>query len=151
MTAGGCGWRKIILTRSMGSEMSLRDRIIVLEDSHHTGHFDKRTVFWDGAQKLTSIEVGFGGVWALCAPRMLFIPDRDGDLVLTRQLRIIEDRQSLRRGASHGAVREKFQDYGQQIRRAAVYEGLQRTPPSRGVGGVVGRLASTVISRPARA
>ncbi len=62
-----------------GFEMSLRDRIIVLEDTQHTGHFDKRTVFWDGAQKLTSIEVGFGGVWALCAPRLLFIPDRDGD------------------------------------------------------------------------
>jgi len=53
----------------------------VFEDTKHTGHFDKRTVFWDGAQKLTSIEVGFGGVWALCAPKLLFIPDRNDDLV----------------------------------------------------------------------
>jgi len=64
-----------------GFEMRLRDRIVVLEDTHHTGHFDKRTVFWDGAQKLTSIEIGFGGVYALCAPQLIFIPDRDGDLV----------------------------------------------------------------------
>jgi putative membrane-bound dehydrogenase-like protein len=64
-----------------GFELRLRDRIVVFEDTKHNGHYDKRTVFWDGAQRLTSIEVGFGGVWALCAPRMLFIPDRDGDLV----------------------------------------------------------------------
>src|SRR4051812_38172379 len=64
-----------------GFEMRLRDRIVVLEDTQHTGHFDKRTVFWDAGQKLTSIEPGFGGVYVLCAPRLLFIPDRDGDLV----------------------------------------------------------------------
>jgi len=62
-------------------EPRLRDRIVVLEDTQHNGHFDKRTVFWDGGQKLTSVEPGFGGVYVLCAPRLLFIPDRDGDLV----------------------------------------------------------------------
>ena len=62
-------------------DLRLRDRIVVLEDTKHNGHFDKRTVFWDGAQRLTSIEAGFGGVWALCSPRLVFIPDRNGDLV----------------------------------------------------------------------
>ncbi len=57
--------------------MSLRDRIIILEDSDHDGRFDKQTVFWDQAQKLTSVVVGFGGVFALCPPNLLFIPDRD--------------------------------------------------------------------------
>ncbi|MFT4689168.1 MAG: putative membrane-bound dehydrogenase-like protein [Limisphaerales bacterium] len=56
-----------------------RDRIVILEDTNHDGQFDKRTVFWDKAWKLTSVEVGFGGVWALCAPNLLFIPDKDGD------------------------------------------------------------------------
>ncbi len=56
-----------------------RDRIIILEDANNDGRFDKRTVFWDKASKLTSIEIGFGGVWALCAPHLLFIPDKDGD------------------------------------------------------------------------
>lgn len=67
--------------KGVGWEMRLRDRVVVFEDTKHTGHFDKRTVFWDGAQKLTSVEVGFGGVWLLCAPKLLFIPDRNGDLV----------------------------------------------------------------------
>ena len=57
----------------------LRDRVIIFEDADNDGHFDKRTVFWDGAQRLMSIEVGSGGVWALCPPNLLFIADRNGD------------------------------------------------------------------------
>jgi putative membrane-bound dehydrogenase-like protein len=56
-----------------------RDRIVILEDTDGDGRHDKRTVFWDKADKLTSVEVGFGGVWALCAPKLLFIPDKNGD------------------------------------------------------------------------
>ena len=63
----------------VGFDRSLRDRIVVFEDTDGDGRFDKRTVFWDGAQILTSLEVGFGGVWALCPPNLFFIPDRDGD------------------------------------------------------------------------
>ena len=57
----------------------LRDRIICLEDSDHDGRADRRFVFWDQGRELTSVEVGFGGVWALCPPKLLFLPDRDGD------------------------------------------------------------------------
>ncbi len=56
-----------------------RDRIIVLEDSNGDGKADKRTVFASGINKLTSVEVGFGGVWALAAPHLLFFPDKDRD------------------------------------------------------------------------
>ncbi len=58
---------------------TLRDRIVILEDTDGDGRFDERTVFWDEGQKLTSVEVGFGGVWALCAPHLLFIPDANHD------------------------------------------------------------------------
>ncbi|MBI2480809.1 MAG: hypothetical protein HYV60_19935, partial [Planctomycetia bacterium] len=63
--------------RETNYETKLKDRIVILEDTDGDDRFDKRTVFWDQASKLTSIEVGFGGVWALCAPNLLFIPDRD--------------------------------------------------------------------------
>lgn len=56
-----------------------RDRIVVLEDTDGDGRHDKRTVFWDEAHKLTSVEVGFGGVWCICLPQVLFIPDRNRD------------------------------------------------------------------------
>jgi putative membrane-bound dehydrogenase-like protein len=61
------------------SDLSHHDRIVVLEDTDGDGHPERSTVFCDGLQRLTSVEVGFGGVWALCPPRLLFIPDRNGD------------------------------------------------------------------------
>jgi putative membrane-bound dehydrogenase-like protein len=64
---------------SIGYHPSLRDRILIFEDSDNDGRFDRRTVFWEGAERLTSIEVGLGGVWAICLPQLVFIPDRNAD------------------------------------------------------------------------
>lgn len=58
---------------------TLRDRVVILEDTDGDGRQDKRTVFWDQAKKATSVEVGFGGVWVLTLPHLLFIPDRNRD------------------------------------------------------------------------
>jgi putative membrane-bound dehydrogenase-like protein len=60
-------------------DLNLRDRIVIFEDPKGTGHFDKRKIFWDQGKRLTSIAVGFGGVFATCAPNLIFIPDRNGD------------------------------------------------------------------------
>src|SRR5262245_19733215 len=60
-------------------DLNLRDRILIFEDKHGDGHFDTRQVFTDELQKLTSIEVGHGGVWVMCPPQLLFIPDRNHD------------------------------------------------------------------------
>ncbi len=77
--------------RPLGFDRNLRDRILILEDTNGDGRFDQRTVFWDQARLLTSIEVGFGGVWALCPPHLLFIPDRDGDGVPDGEPEILLD------------------------------------------------------------
>jgi putative membrane-bound dehydrogenase-like protein len=58
-------------------DMKLRDRILIFEDEDNDGHFDTRTVFADDLPRLTSIERGFGGVYALCPPHLLFIPTQD--------------------------------------------------------------------------
>src|SRR5437763_791716 len=60
-------------------DLRLRDRVLILEDADGDGRFDRRTVFTDQVQRLASVELGFGGVWLLCPPRLLFLPDRDGD------------------------------------------------------------------------
>jgi putative membrane-bound dehydrogenase-like protein len=55
------------------------DRILIFEDTDGDGRFDKRTVFYDGLNYVTGIEVGFGGAWVMSPPYFYFIPDRDGD------------------------------------------------------------------------
>jgi putative membrane-bound dehydrogenase-like protein len=60
-------------------DFRLRDRVLIFEDVDGDGRFDRRTVFTDQVQRLASVELGFGGVWLLCPPRLLFIPRHDRD------------------------------------------------------------------------
>jgi putative membrane-bound dehydrogenase-like protein len=60
-------------------DRTLRDRVTILQDDDHDGVADKHTVFYDQATLLASVEVGMGGVWLLCAPQLLFVPDLDLD------------------------------------------------------------------------
>ena len=60
---------------------TLRDRLVVLADTDGDGKHDERTVFWDGGTRMTSVAVGLGGAWVIDLPNLLFIPDRDDDLV----------------------------------------------------------------------
>jgi putative membrane-bound dehydrogenase-like protein len=60
-------------------DLRLRDRVLILEDSNADGRMDTRKVFTDQVQRLGSVELGFGGVWLMCPPQLLFVPDRDGD------------------------------------------------------------------------
>jgi putative membrane-bound dehydrogenase-like protein len=65
--------------RAKRFDLNLRDRILIFEDKDGDGRFDTRKVFTDELQMLTSIEVGYGGVWVMCPPQLRFIPDRNGD------------------------------------------------------------------------
>src|SRR6185295_380623 len=56
-----------------------RDRILIFEDTDGDGKFDKRTVFIEGLNLVSGLEVGFGGVFVGAAPYLQFIPDRNGD------------------------------------------------------------------------
>src|SRR5215470_11469496 len=72
-------------------ELRLRDRLLLFEDTDGDGHFDSRKVFTDDVQMLTSVEIGRGGVWLMCPPRLLFIPDRDGDGVPDGPAQVVLD------------------------------------------------------------
>ncbi|RYD35852.1 MAG: DUF1080 domain-containing protein, partial [Verrucomicrobiaceae bacterium] len=56
-----------------------RDRVVILEDKDGDGNFETRTVFIEGLNLASGIEVGFGGVFIGAAPQLLFIPDRNRD------------------------------------------------------------------------
>ncbi|MEE2947239.1 MAG: PVC-type heme-binding CxxCH protein [Verrucomicrobiota bacterium] len=72
-------------------DLRFKDRILIFEDSDNDGVFDSRKVFLDQLSQLSSIEIGFGGVWAACAPNLLFIPDRDGDDVADAAPEVVLD------------------------------------------------------------
>ncbi len=65
--------------RTQRFDLSLRDRVVILADTDNDGRADSRKVFADNAQMLTSVEVGRGGVWLMCPPQLLFIPDANED------------------------------------------------------------------------
>jgi len=58
------------------------DRILILEDVKGDGSYAKSTVFMEGLNLVSGIEVGYGGVWIGAAPEFIFIPkdaqDRPG-------------------------------------------------------------------------
>jgi putative membrane-bound dehydrogenase-like protein len=55
------------------------DRVSILEDTNGDGVFDTKKVFYAKGANLSGIQLGFGGVWLCATPRLLFIPDRNGD------------------------------------------------------------------------
>jgi putative membrane-bound dehydrogenase-like protein len=71
-------------------DLRLRDRILIFEGAEGD-RFTSRRVFADDLQRLTSVEVGHGGVWAMCLPQLLFIPDRDGDGVADGPAEVVLD------------------------------------------------------------
>lgn len=58
-----------------------KDRLLVLESTQNDGNYDKTTVFWDKATFTSGLAPGHGGVWLGSPPHLLFIPDRNGDLI----------------------------------------------------------------------
>ncbi len=68
-----------------------RDRILIFADDDGDGKFDSRTVFAEGLNLVSGLEVGFGGVWVGAAPYLLFIPDRDADDVPDGKPQVVLD------------------------------------------------------------
>ena len=56
-----------------------KDRILIFEDTDGDGKFDKRTVFMDGLNLVSGLEVGFGGVWIGAAPYLMYVPIKPGE------------------------------------------------------------------------
>ena len=82
-------------------DLSLRDRILIFQDRDGDGKFDDRKVFHDELQILTSIEIGGGGVWVMCPPQLLFIPDRNRDDVPDGAAEVALDGFSISREYYH--------------------------------------------------
>jgi putative membrane-bound dehydrogenase-like protein len=55
------------------------DRIMIYEDTDGDGKFDKKTVFMEGLNLVSGLEIGFGGIWIGAAPNLLFVPKNAGE------------------------------------------------------------------------
>ena len=88
-------------SRKVRFDLSLRDRVVVLADEDGDGKAEFRKVFTDKVQMLTSVEVGRGGVWLMCPPNLLFVPDADGDLVPDGEPEVRLDGFDVGRGNYH--------------------------------------------------
>lgn len=65
--------------RGVRFDLKLRDRVVILADEDGDGRAESRRVFSDDLQMLTGLVVVPDGVWLMCPPKLLFVPDRDGD------------------------------------------------------------------------
>ncbi len=84
-----------------------RDRIKILEDTKGDGHADKITVFADGLNLATGIQLGYGGVFVGQAPDLLFLEDTNHDGVADKRTVLmtgfgLEDRHELLNGFTWG-------------------------------------------------
>jgi putative membrane-bound dehydrogenase-like protein len=72
-------------------DLGLRDRVLIFEDVDGDGRHDRRKVFTDDVQRLGGLATGRGGVWLICPPNLLFVPDRDGDDVPDAPAEVVLD------------------------------------------------------------
>ncbi|MFM2167866.1 MAG: hypothetical protein RIS79_2237 [Verrucomicrobiota bacterium] len=77
--------------RAKRFDLTLKDRVIILEDKDWDGIAETRKVFTEDVQMLTSVEVGRGGVWLMCPPQVLFIPDANGDDIPDGEPQVVID------------------------------------------------------------
>jgi putative membrane-bound dehydrogenase-like protein len=84
-----------------------RDRIKILEDTDNDGRADKVTVFADGLNLATGLQLGNGGVYVGQAPDLLFLQDTNHDDVADTRTTLLtgfglEDRHELLNGFTWG-------------------------------------------------
>lgn len=87
--------------RTKRFDLALKDRVIILEDKDWDGVAETRKVFTDEVQMLTSVEVGRGGVWLMCPPQVLFIPDANGDDIPDGEPQVVLDGFTVARDNYH--------------------------------------------------
>ncbi len=87
--------------RTKKLDLSLRDRVLIFTDEGK-GRFGTRKVFTDTVPVATSVETGHGGVWLMCPPQLLFIPDKNSDDVPDAAPRVMLDGFTIPSENYHG-------------------------------------------------
>ena len=80
---------------------TFRDRIVILDNADGGTKFQTRRVFTDQLKNLMGFAIGYGGVWAMTSPNILFIPDRNADGVPDGPAEVVFDGFSYTGGNMH--------------------------------------------------
>jgi hypothetical protein len=120
--------------RTKRFDLSLKDRVIILEDKDWDGVAETRKVFIEDVQMLTSVEVGRGGVWLMCPPQVLFIPDANGDDIPDSEPQVVIDGATIRKRRSSKCSRTAPRTRGAMIgMRMASYSSSTPSPATSGI------------------
>jgi putative membrane-bound dehydrogenase-like protein len=94
-----------------------RDRVKILEDTDGDGRADKATVFADGFNLATGLQLGNGGVYVGQAPNLYFLQDTNGDDKADKRTTILtgfglEDRHELLNSFTWGPDGQLYMTHG---------------------------------------
>jgi putative membrane-bound dehydrogenase-like protein len=80
---------------------TFRDRIVILEGADGGSRFTSRRVFADNLTNLMGFAIGWGGLWVMSSPEILFIPDRNADGVPDGPAEVVYDGFNAAGGNMH--------------------------------------------------
>jgi putative membrane-bound dehydrogenase-like protein len=94
-----------------------RDRIKILEDTDGDGKADKVTVFADGFNLATGLQLGNGGVYVGQAPDLFFLRDTNGDDIADTRTKLLtgfglDDRHELLNSFTWGPDGQLYMTHG---------------------------------------
>ncbi len=78
-----------------------RDRIVIFDNADGGARFETRRVFTDQLKNLMGFAIGYGGVWAMTSPNIVFIPDRNADGVPDGPAEVVFDGFNFTGGNMH--------------------------------------------------
>ncbi|MCA8988707.1 MAG: hypothetical protein KDA78_13745, partial [Planctomycetaceae bacterium] len=112
---------------------TLRDRIVILQDTDGDGRHDVRKVFWDQGDRLTSVLPGTNGCWILNSGTLAWLDDKDGDDRADGPPRAVLDGFDINQ-VGHNIVSGLMYGptgwiYGRHGIQATSYVGAPGTPP----------------------
>jgi len=81
-----------------------RDRIVIFDNADGGSRFQTRQIFTDQLKNLMGFAIGYGGVWIIAPPQMLFIPDRNADGVPDGPAEVVLDGFTATGGNRHTAA-----------------------------------------------
>ena len=120
-----------------------RDRIKILEDTDGDGRADKVTVFADGFNLATGLQLGNGGVYVGQAPDLLFLQDTNGDDIADTRTTLLtgfglQDRHELLNSFTWGPDGFLYMTHG-VFTQSNVKDPADPTAPAVKMNGAVAR------------